>query len=56
MKEPYYTPCEVIDGKVGKYHVLSKMDLFKGFHQVGVRECDRAKTTFITLPEDVFLN
>ncbi len=47
-KEPYYIPgLEEIIHKVGKCKVLSKVDLAKGFHQVGVRDEDREKTAFI---------
>ncbi len=48
VKEPYYIPSfdEMVE-KVGCGHVLSKIDLAKGFHQVLVREEDRDKTSFI---------
>ncbi len=48
LKEPYYIPGmdEMMD-KVGRCGVLSKVDLAKGFHQVGVAVVDRDKTAFI---------
>ncbi len=45
VREPYYIPGfdEMVE-RVGAGRVLSKLDLEKGFHQVGVKEEDRLKT------------
>ncbi len=46
--EPYYMPgFEEMVCKVGDAGVLSKLDLVKGFHKVGVNPADRPKTAFI---------
>ncbi len=46
--EPYYMPrFEEMVCKVGDADVLSKLDLMKGFHQVGMDPADRPKTAFI---------
>ncbi len=46
--EPYYMPgFEEMMNKIGGSKVLSKLDLVKGFHQVGVHPEDREKTAFI---------
>ncbi len=47
VREPYYIPTfDEIANMVGQAKVLSKMDLAKGFHQVGVKPADRPKLAF----------
>ncbi len=48
VREPYFIPSfqEMVE-LVGRGKVLSKIDLAKGFHQVGVSEADRDKTAFV---------
>ena len=48
-KDPYYMPTlEEILERVGSCHVLSKLDLAKGYYQVKVAAGSREKTAFIS--------
>ena len=47
--DPYYmVTMEEILEKVGSCGCLSKLDLSKGFHQIGIEEESREKTAFVT--------
>ena len=47
--DPYYmTTLDEILEKVGNSGCLSKLDLSKGFYQIGIEEESRAKTAFVT--------
>ena len=49
-KDPYYMPTLVDDilERVGSGHVLSKLDLVKGYYQVKVAAGSHEKTVFIS--------
>ena len=49
VQDPYHIPLvDEIVGRVGKASVLSKLDLSKGFYQVGLADAAKEKTAVVT--------